>query len=114
MSPPKRNLKSSCSLHPHKKKPTLYYSSFLRKPVIADTPEKHIIIIRPILNTDAVIQDPNSNPTQKEFVMLYPIMNDNMSKTEPKHLSVPVNRKHNSVIVIIPPNTYNSHEISFT
>lgn len=66
-----------------------------------------------MLNIDAVIQEPNSIPIQNDLVMPYPIMNDNMSSTEPKHRSAPVKRKHNSVKVIIPPKTYNSHEISF-
>ena len=85
----------------------------MSKPVIADTPEKHIIIIRPTLNMDAVIQEPNSIPIHNDLVMLYPIMHDITSSTDPKHRSAPVKRKHNSVKVIIPPKTYNSHEISY-
>ena len=56
-----------------------------------------------MLNTDAVIQDPNKIPIQNELVMLYPITNDNISNIEPKHLSAPVKRKINSVNVITPP-----------
>ena len=59
------------------------------------------------------MQEPNSIPIQNDLVIPYPITNDNMSKIEPRHRSAPVIRKHNSVNVIIPPNTYNSHEISF-